>query len=398
MTSVTAPYAVISNLVFTLPPIAPSITVTSPSSLSLATYAGSSAVFQLQTFVSGSTPLSYQWQQDGGLGGAFFNILDAATNDLTVSTTGVPPGNYHYQLVVTNSVGSSTSSVVVVTVAAIPSAPAQGVAWGQALGITGDWDVSTNGVGLCAFGMTLAPVTVNSVTFKEFDPSYTGGFVQDLAASLQITNSGARLLTSVHGDYYYNAFGGGASAPFASLSTNYQTLLSCGIGEDPGGADTWTLSFTNLAPKLEYEIELWANDSRNAQAGTTEILSDPTGTNPTGVLTVAAARGVVGELGTYIIGTAAADTNGAITVLINNGVDPSGQPTLQINAFQLRELAPRLDVNSVNGKIQISWTGPGSLQQSPVLSGLWATTTNGGASPFMIVPSLSQQFYRLRLQ
>jgi hypothetical protein len=397
MTSVTAPYAVISNMIFSVPPTAPSITVTSPSSLSLATYVGNAPVFQLQTFVSGTTPLSYQWQQDGGLGGAFFNTPGVSTNNLAIKTTGLPPGNYRYQLVVTNSVGAATSSIVTMAIVPVPAAPAQGIAWGPAVGITGDSDVNTNGIGLYAFGMTLAPVTVNTVQFTEFDPSYTGGFFQNLAADSQIANGGVSLLTASHGYYYFNAFGGGASAPFSTLSANYQNLLSCGIGEDPGGADIWQLSFTNLIPGLEYEIELWSDDSRGAQAGTTEILSDLSGTNATGSLTVAAGSGTPGELGTYVIGTANADTNGAITVLVNNGVDPSGQPTLQINAFQLRLLPPSLNVAFASANIRLSWTGPGLLQQAPTPTGPW-TTTNGAVSPFRIVPSASQQFYRLKLQ
>jgi len=398
MTSVTAPYAVISNLNFIVPPAAPGIT--GPSPLTLGTYSGSSAVFQLQTSVSGTTPLSYQWQTDLGLGGAFSNIPGAATNNLTVNTAGFPAGNFHYQLVVTNTVGSSTSSVATVAVAAIPTPPPRGMAWGPALGITGDWDASTNGAGLYAFGMSHTAVTVNTVTFAEFDPSYTGGFVQHLAAPAQITNGGVRLLTATNGYYYYNAFGGGAGAPFSSLSTSYQSLLSCGIGEDPGGTDLWTLTFTNLLPGTNYELQIWANNSRGLQAGTTEMLSDPTGANPAASLALAAGSGAAGELGTYIIGTGPAAANGAITVLINNGIDPSGLPTLQVNAFQLRRLAagtpPVLNASAASGNINLSWTGAGWLLQAPAVTGPW--TTNGNTSPFLFSPTTSQQFFRVKLQ
>jgi len=398
MTSVTAPYAVVSNMNFTLPPSAPGIT--GPSPLLLGTYTGNGAVFKLQTSVSGTKPLSYQWQTDLGLGGAFSNLPGAATNTLIVDTSAFPAGNFHYQLVVTNSVGSSPSSVVTVAIAAIPTAPKRGIEWGTVEGITGDWDVSTNGAGLCAFGMTLAPVAVNTIMFTEFDPSYTGGFVQNLAAPAQIMKSGVSLLTTAHGDYYYNAFGGGVSAPFRTLSANYQSLLSCGIGEDPGGTDLWTLIFTNLLPGSNYEVQLWANDSRGLQAGTTEILSDPSGTNATGALTLAVGSGAPGELGTYIIGAAGADTNGTITVLINNGTDPSGQPTLQLNAFQLRQLAvkahPVLNASATNGNINLSWSGIGWLLQAPSVTGPW--TTNGSTSPYLFSPVANQQFFRLKVQ
>ena len=398
MTSVTAPYGVIANMSFTLPPAAPGII--GPSPALLGTYAGNPAVFQLRTSVSGTTPLSYQWQTDLGLGGAFSNIIGAATNNLTVNAAGFPAGNFHYRLVVTNSVGSSTSAVVTVAVAAMPTPPARGIGWGPAVGISGDWDVSTNGAGVCAFGMTLTPVTVNTVTFTEFDPSYTGGFVQDLAAPARITNGGVSLLTAAHGYYYYSAFGGGASAPFSSLSTSYQNLLSCGIGEDPGGTDLWTLAFTNLLRGTNYELQIWANDSRGSQAGTTEILSDPTGANATGSLSLAVGSGAAGELGTYVIGTARADTNGTITALISNGTDPSGQPTLQVDAFQLRQLAamtrPVLNASATNGDINLNWPGTGWLLQAPAVTGPW--TTNGDTSPYLFSPAASQQFFRLKVQ
>ena len=64
--------------------------------------------------VTGSLPISYQWQTDGGSGGALTNIPGATSPSLTYT----PPstGTFQFDLAVTNSLGSDTSTIVAVTV------------------------------------------------------------------------------------------------------------------------------------------------------------------------------------------------------------------------------------------------------------------------------------------
>lgn len=64
----------------------------------------------------GPGTLHYQWQTDGGSGGALTNIPGANTTSLTVNTTGYGLGRYFYAVVVTNSTSASTSTVVSLTV------------------------------------------------------------------------------------------------------------------------------------------------------------------------------------------------------------------------------------------------------------------------------------------
>lgn len=64
----------------------------------------------------GPGPLSYQWQTDGGSGGALTNIPGANGISVAVNTTGYALGVYNYAVVVTNSTSSSTSAVVSLTV------------------------------------------------------------------------------------------------------------------------------------------------------------------------------------------------------------------------------------------------------------------------------------------
>jgi hypothetical protein len=73
-------------------------------------YAGTIVTFTASA--SGATPLSYFWQTDGASGGAMTNIPGSNTNIFSFNTTGKAPGTYRFDLLVTNSVGSVTSSII----------------------------------------------------------------------------------------------------------------------------------------------------------------------------------------------------------------------------------------------------------------------------------------------
>jgi hypothetical protein len=47
------------------------------------------------------------------------------------------------------------------------------------------------------------------------------------------------------------------------------------------------------------------------------------------------------------------------------------------------------------GNASVSWSGPGSLESAPSISGPW-NTISGAASPYSVTPSGSQMYYRLR--
>ncbi len=72
-------------------------------------YAGTVVTFSAT--VSGAEPLLFLWRTDGATGGALTNIPGANTNRYTLDTTGMPAGAYRFDLVATNALGSTTSSV-----------------------------------------------------------------------------------------------------------------------------------------------------------------------------------------------------------------------------------------------------------------------------------------------
>ena len=79
-------------------------------------YAGTPVTLTVQA--AGATPLTYRWQTDNALGGAFSDIPSSNTNALAINTTGMTPGTYNYQVIVTNVNSSATSSVVTLNLVA----------------------------------------------------------------------------------------------------------------------------------------------------------------------------------------------------------------------------------------------------------------------------------------
>ncbi len=75
----------------------------------------------LSETASGQSPLYYQWQADGGSAGSRTNIPGALTTNLVITTSGWPPKTYHYDVVVSNSLGSATSSIVTLNLVAASS-------------------------------------------------------------------------------------------------------------------------------------------------------------------------------------------------------------------------------------------------------------------------------------
>ncbi len=91
-------------------PFAGTISVAPASTVTAGTLA------TLSQAATGAAPLYYQWQTDGGSGGALTNIPAANSTNLVVDTASLRPGAYRYDFVVTNLFGSATGTVVTLTV------------------------------------------------------------------------------------------------------------------------------------------------------------------------------------------------------------------------------------------------------------------------------------------
>jgi Concanavalin A-like lectin/glucanases superfamily len=114
------PVDAVFDIGLSLPPSAPVANppAESPASANLAQLSGSPVT--LTASAAGTTPIYFQWQTDGGSGGALTNIPGATSAVLTVNTPAspLPSGTYQYDFVASNSFGTNVSSIAdVVSVA-----------------------------------------------------------------------------------------------------------------------------------------------------------------------------------------------------------------------------------------------------------------------------------------
>jgi alpha-L-rhamnosidase len=79
-------------------------------------YAGT--IMTLTVAATGAAPLFYSWQTDGGSGGALTNIPDSNTNSFSLNTASLAAGTHRFDVLVTNSFGSVSSSVISLNVLA----------------------------------------------------------------------------------------------------------------------------------------------------------------------------------------------------------------------------------------------------------------------------------------
>ena len=189
------------------------------------------------------------------------------------------------------------------------------ITWGNPSNIAGDSDVLNDGTTVAAFNMNGSAVTVNGVPFNSW--TYSSPSTATTMGNFTFAESPNHILAG-------SGFGSNNN-PFASLSVNYQTLLSTGITTDDN--NTLTLTITNLVPLQKYEFQFWVSASDLPSPAFTTVASAPN--NVTLHPNTSDADGGVGQ---FVVGTfTAADPTEVITF---NGSDSTQAPL--VNAFQLR--------------------------------------------------------------
>ena len=164
--------------------------------------------------------------------------------------------------------------------ACLTSSHASVITWGTAQNISGDSDVATNGTFNRAYIFGNIPWTVNGVTFGSFTGNVSGD-------TMSFPNQDG-------------AFGDGVpGTPYRSLSNEYQNLLYYGAW-----VSSATASFTlnSLIAGYEYQVQIFANDSRVAGFGRSMAL-----TGSSTVLDYNTTE-AVGGVGQFAIGTFTADS------------------------------------------------------------------------------------------
>ena len=226
-------------------------------------YAGTPV--SLSELATGQNPLFYQWRTDGGTGGARTNIPGEHATNLLAATDGWAPGAYHYDVIVSNSVGVSTSTVATLNLvnASLPIAlspitpnPATSyvggsvtfsATFGGTLPIFYQWQMNTGN----------GPVTIPGAT----NPAIT-------LANIQLTNAGDYTLLAS------NALGG----PVAS-DTAHLTVLPL-----PSHVNAITLA---------NPVGYWRLNETNSTAGGNLIAADMIG-NHSGIYGAGVTDGVSG--------------------------------------------------------------------------------------------------------
>jgi hypothetical protein len=183
--------SVAARLTVVVPATIPVI-VNQPVSQTVAS--GSAVTFSV--VASGTAPLSYQWRKDGGaIGGATSNTL-SLTNATTVN-------GGRYSVVVTNTVGSATSSEATLSVTAAstqPSMTTQPASVNVSVGGNATFSVSATGTAPLSFqwsknGVSIPGATSGTLTLSNVQPTDAGNYTAVVGNVAGNTTSNAATLT-----------------------------------------------------------------------------------------------------------------------------------------------------------------------------------------------------------
>jgi uncharacterized delta-60 repeat protein len=215
---------------------------------------------------------------------------------------------------------------VFATAISLLTAQAATINWGAPHTISADTDVNTAETLDRAFnfGSDTAPaaVTLNGVSFTFFG--------LNASASKTVGNT---TLTASAGGTNGTSEVGSASAPFASLSANYQRLgANSGFGTSGG---ILTLTLNGLVVGRTYQLQWWVNDSRGAVGPHRQT----TATAGNSIQLQHNAQAAEGGVGQFVIGTFVADATSQ-DIIFTGQSDGVVSASPQINGFQLRFPTP----------------------------------------------------------
>jgi hypothetical protein len=382
---------------------------TQPSPTLLERYEGATVGYSATAL--GSPPLSYQWRQNGSaLPGQTTSALNLAS--IVLTNTG------SYELVVTNSGGAVTSSVVTLTVLA-PTAAYEDQT--LALGALDYWRFNeTNGTTaydyISGLDATYGASTTNGVPGPSA-PDFLGFETNNLAVAMDHTigtsagyvtapalnlNTGTLSLTA----WVY---------PFGDI-TNYQGVVYSRASTYAKG-----INYISIPPSRLNMIGYTWNQNNIDTYGWPSGLITPPGQWSFVALTIAPLQAVmyVGTNGVLLAATNAIlhdveAWNGATLLAADSAtsdrtfmgkLDEVAVYGYTLSASQVAQLysAARLPptvsltIHWSGGNLVLGWP-QGTLLQAPTVNGPW--TTNSAAAPpsYTVTPSGNQMFYRVQLR
>lgn len=228
---------------------------------------------------AGQVPFTYQWQTDNGSGGASFsNISGANAASLAIDTSSFTGNPVEYQVIVSNSLGSSTSAPVILT-----------ASQGQPVLISDT--VPSSGSDVVGSQITFAATFDGSrpIAYQWEMQDTNGDPAMDIPGATNSTLTLTNLQVSDSGFYYLiasNAFGTFSSTPALFLvdaiapATNnviFSYADQTGLGSGTTFTPTWTITTNNdiLADVLPSTAGPGAfNDPQEHIGGLPPILTD----------------------------------------------------------------------------------------------------------------------------
>jgi hypothetical protein len=238
----------------------PSVT-TPPSSQNV--IVGSNATFTV--VATGTAPLSYQWQFNGGA------IAGATTTSFTV-TSAQPANQGNYAVVVTNVAGSVTSAVAVLTVLVPPSVTTQPVNQTNPVGSTASFTLTASGTSPLGYqwrlnganlanGARISGATSSAVTITGVQTADAGNYTGVVTNSAGSVTSAIATLTvivppSIAGPPSSQTVATGSNVSFTVTAAgtaplSYQWLYNGSAlsnGGQVSGATTSALALGNVQP------------------------------------------------------------------------------------------------------------------------------------------------------
>ncbi len=306
---------------------------TTPASATV--YINSSITFS--AYFVGVQPITNQWQVSTDNGATFQNIAGANGTSLTLTNSTLAT-NVLYRLVASNPYGSTPSTAASLNV--IP-APPQGVYWEGVQGITGDANLSTDGVYFDALMLNSSEpaATVDGVTFNA-STSQAGGYTGD--GTIDFIGIGSSL----------NNFAWPGTFPISgSASSDFAALMDDGGIFQFGGAGAGRILISGLTSGDVYQVQIF-NFAPDGDPGLTTFSGVTTAT-----LNNLPSAGGPNTYGEYTTGSFTA--TGPDEIIQWNGAGSGYTVVCSISVMDVTGVVATNAINVqstvTNGMMQLSW-------------------------------------------
>ena len=363
--------------------VSPSIT-TQPVSQTVT--AGQTASFSVSA--SGTAPLTYQWRKNGS------NISGATSSTYTPPATVVGDSGAVFSVVVSNAVGSATSSNATLTVNAAPVSPSittQPASQTVTAGQTATFSVTASGTAPLTYQWKKNGSNISGATSSTYTTPATAVGDNGSVFIVVISNA-ASTVTSTDATLTVNA---PSVSPSITTQPGNQTVTA-------GQTASFSVTASGTAP-LAYQ---WRKNGSSISGATSSTYTTPaTAVGDSGALFTVVVSNAVGNVtsssATLTVNAVGAAVAPAITVQPADQLAIGGQTaTFSVTASGTAPLSyqwKRDDIN-ISGATSSSYTTPvtslsdsGAVFTVTVSNSVGGITSNGATMTVKLTPTISTQ-------